>query len=143
MVRIGFALALCALPVSAAQAVERPPLCEALHGLADAARSSGQAQRVTVSAGGGEALVCRADRNAAAGAFCDAAAGEPADALPWRLKRECLGTMAADPQVQTGAERVGGGKRMTRLTAKLGHGVRLDVSSVGPGRYDLVVWAPK
>ncbi|HEV2531495.1 hypothetical protein [Phenylobacterium sp.] len=148
MVRIGLALALSALPLSvwasAAQALQRPALCDALYGLADAARASGAPQRVSMLAG--QTRACRADASSAATqAFCEAADGDTADALPWRLKSMCLETMAADPQATTGAEpaEVAGRRRMTRLTAKLGHGVRLDVSYAAPGRYDVVVWAPR
>jgi hypothetical protein len=133
-----------ALAASSAQALEKPPLCEALSDLAAAARQGGQPQRLAVLAA--PAFACRAEAPAGR-AFCAAAtaAGESADALPWRLKSACLSTMAADPQVTTGAAPTDlpGRKRITRLTAKLGHGVRLDVSAAGPGRYELVVWAPK
>ena len=52
--------------------------------------------------------------------------------------------LAAETQVTTGGEHAEGRgrKAITRLTAKLAHGVRVDLNEAG-GRYDIVVWAPK
>jgi hypothetical protein len=138
MRRILLALILAAA-ASPAAALDLPPLCQALHGLADAARDSGQPQRIAIGPAGcaGEA--------AAAEAFCGAA-GADGDVLAWDLLRTCLNALGAEPQVTTGAEPVTAvgreRKRIVHMAAKLGRGVRLDLAYAA-GRYDLVVWAPR
>ena len=131
--------ALLAAGVSAAQAAETPAICIALHAVADAARQSGQPQRVYVGAG---RPVCRAE-DTVGQAFCETAAGADLDGFPWRL-RACVDTVAADPQISFGGPHSGisHDKLITHLAAKLGHGVRMDLSGAAGG-YDLVVWAPK
>jgi hypothetical protein len=127
-----------------AAALDLPPLCQAMHGLADAARNGGQPQRLAIRPDG-----CAADGDSAAGrAFCAASGAgqaDAADAMPWELLRTCLNSLAAEPQVTTAGEGDIGPrhrKRVSHIAAKLGHGVRLDLA-YSAGRYDLVVWAPK
>jgi hypothetical protein len=141
MLRSKFALALALVLAAAttpAAALDLPPLCQALHALGDAARASGQPQRIAASPGG-----CAPAAPGPGQAFC-AAAGGDADALAWDLLRTCLNTLAAEPQVTTAADLVEVGprqrKRITHLAAKLGHGERLDIA-YSAGRYDVVVWA--
>lgn len=147
MRRTAVALAIV-FSVSAAHAAEPPALCHALHALADEARRTGAPQRISVFLGPDRMLRCRVETpSGPAPAFCDAAgeAGEAeAYAFPWRLN-ECVQTVAADPQVTTGDEAGGyrGRKRLTRLAAKLGGGVRLDLSYAPGDRYDVVVWSQK
>jgi hypothetical protein len=135
------ALALAAASTPAA-ALDLPPLCQSLHGLADAARANGgQPLRIAISS-----RDCAPAQPAdAAKAFCGAA-GSDADAMAWDLLRTCLNSLAAEPQVTTSPELVEAGgrerKRITHMAAKLGHGVWLDLGYVA-GRYDLVVWAPR
>lgn len=130
------AAVLSSLGASAAHALDMPPLCKALHSLADDARQSGLPQRISVAG------ACRAE-SPASRAFCDAAGGGDPDALPWQI-RGCVETMAADPQISFGGPHPGipHDKRITHLAAKLGHGLRLDVSARAGG-YDVVVWQVK
>jgi hypothetical protein len=142
---VALTIALCAPP---AQAAEAPALCKALQGLAEAARRTGEPQRISVYLGPDRMLRCRMEApSGPAPTFCDAAVAEgeaEAYAFPWRLN-ECVQTVAADPQVTTGDEASGfrGRKRLTRLAAKLGGGVRLDLSYAPGDRYDVVVWSQK
>jgi hypothetical protein len=137
MLRLTLALVLAAA-ASPAVALDLPPLCQALHGLGDAARASGQPQRIAVSRGG----CAPAAPGPAVQAFCGAAGGDP-DTLAWDLLRTCLNTLAAEPQVTTAADLVDVGprqrKRITHMAAKLGHGAWLDLAYAA-GRYDVVVW---
>jgi len=132
---IAVVLAAAATP---AAALDLPPLCQAMHGLADAARESAKPQRIAIGPGGcvGEAP--------AAKAFCGAAGGD-GDVLAWDILRTCLNSLGAEPQVTTGAEAVTAvgreRKRITHMAAKLGRGVRLDLTYAA-GRYDMVVWRP-
>lgn len=139
MIRTLLCAAAAATLATAARAAEPPPLCAALHGLADAALQSGQPQRISVGAG---PLNCRAG-SAAGQAFCGAAAGGDADAFPWQV-RACVETMSADPQITFGGAKAGlpHDKLITHLAAKLGHGVRMDLTTAAGG-YDLVVWRPR
>jgi hypothetical protein len=137
------ALVFLAAAATPAVALDLPPLCQAMHGLGDAARATGQPQRLAVTPAG-----CSSMGDTPAGrTFCAAAArggAEAADAFAWDLLRTCLNSMAAEPQVTTGAEVVEVGsrqrKRITHLAAKLGHGVWLDLTYAA-ARYDLVVYA--
>lgn len=140
MLRTG--LALTALALSVAAAAEPAPVCKALHGLADAARSTGEVQRISLIVTADDKASCQA--SGAGAAFCAAIDGASAHVAPW-LVSECVQTLAADPQITTGPEPSGyhGRKRLTQLAAKLGGGVRLDVSYVPAGRYELVVWRPR
>jgi hypothetical protein len=142
MLRTALVLLFVAATTPAA-AFELPPLCQALHGMGDAARAAGGAQRVTVAASG-----CQPVGDAAAGrAFCAAAAAvigaDGLHMLPWSAEK-CVDNLLAEPQLTTAAGDVGPKhrKQLTHLAAGLGHGVRLDVSLAGD-RYDVVVWAPK
>jgi hypothetical protein len=135
---IALFLAAAATP---AAALDLPPLCQALHGLGDAARETGQPQRLAVTPGG-----CSAMGDSPTGrAFCAASKSDDLDALPWDLLRTCLNSMGAEPQVTTSNDAVEVGprqrKRITHMAAKLAHGARLDLTYAA-GRYDLVVWAP-
>lgn len=145
MLRIVLALILAAAAAPAG-AFERPPLCQALHDLADAARAGGGPQRVSFADGGpAGALACGpAADTPAAHAFCEAATaaagGYGADMLPWSLE-SCVDTLSAEPQWVAAPGDVGPKhkKRLTKLAAGLGHGARLDVSRV-QDHYDVVVW---
>jgi hypothetical protein len=116
-----------------------------MHSLADAARTTGQPQRLAVTPAG-----CTAMGETPAGrSFCAASGAgggaEADDAFAWDLLRTCLNSLGAEPQVTTGAEGDIGPrhrKRITHMAAKLGHGARLDLTYAS-GRYDLVVWAPR
>jgi hypothetical protein len=134
----GFVLTALSAPLAAA--AEPSPVCQALHGLADQARRSREPQRIAILRGD-RALDCQAGTpGAATAAFCAAVFNvEPAVAT-W-LVGECVQTVAADPQVTTGAEPSGYKTRrmITRLAAKLGGGVRLDIAATAR-RDDLVVW---
>jgi hypothetical protein len=134
MLRIAPALALF-VSASAAQALEIPPVCKALHELADAARSAGP-QRLSLSGAGCE----RTTPGAATAVFCAAVSGQPAPVAAWQAA-ECVNTMLSDAQVFTGKEPSGFRDKpmITRLAAKLGGGVRLDLSQTAD-RYDLTVW---
>lgn len=135
MLRTALALSL-ALSASAAHALEMSPVCKALHGLGDAARASGQPQRVTLTG-----PTCdRGTPGPATAQFCAALLGADSGAAPWLL-RGCVQTLAADAQVTTGKAPSGFGEKreITRLVAKLGGGVRLDVQGT-KDRYELVVW---
>jgi hypothetical protein len=140
---------LIGLTASAAQTAEPAPLCKALHGLADAARRTGEPQRVTfkVLTGGLDFAACQPVDRPELKAFCDAAIGsvgpETAHLFPWRV-RDCVQTLAADPHVTTGGP-AGLIRRpiLSRLTAKMGGGMRMDLSYASEGRYDLVVWRPR
>jgi hypothetical protein len=129
-----------ALAASAASAAETPALCTALKGLAAAPQRSGEPLRLTLTVSG-DAVSCAAGATGASvKAFCEAAqesAGKRP--FPWPL-RTCVDSMAADPRLFTGP-----GDAFQRLGAKLGGGVRLDVSAAAgaPGHYDLVVWKPR
>lgn len=140
MMRLTLALVLAAAAGPAA-ALDLPPLCQALHGLADAARETGQPQRLSVSANG----CAPGAESGAARAFCAASgAGDP-DAFAWDLMRSCLNSLGTETQVTTGAEGDVGPrhrKRISHMTARLGHGVRLDLA-YGAGRYDLILWSPR
>ena len=143
MRRLALALLLAALlPPLAAAADETPPLCKALRGLGEAARMSGQPQRISADVALAAPAGCRPVTDSpATRAFCDEAAR--AAGLAWRIY-DCENTLAADTQVTAGGEHAEGRSRkaITRLTAKLAHGARVDLSQAG-GRYDIVVWAPK
>lgn len=138
MRRIALALLVATTAAPAAHALDRPPLCRALTGMAQEARRSGQPLRIWL----GE--TCRPGQpGQASAAFCEAAVGYPGHALPWAL-HDCVNTMAGDPQVTTGAAdpALPKGHRLTHLAAKLGGGVRLDAAASGAG-YDVVVWRPR
>jgi hypothetical protein len=142
MRRLGYALVIAALFAAPARAAEAPTLCTALRGLADEARRRGEPQRISAGVDLAAAAPCRpVTDNAATRSFCGAAAQE--SGLAWRIYG-CEDTMAADTQVTTRGEHAEGRgrKAITRLTAKLAHGVRLDLNEAA-GRYDIVVWAPK
>ncbi|HEY0438409.1 MAG TPA: hypothetical protein VGC92_17340 [Phenylobacterium sp.] len=142
MRRTVIAVVIATLAAGPAAALEAPPLCKALHGLGEEARTSGAAQRISADVDTAAPAACRpVTDNPAARAFCDAAAHEAG--LAWRLY-DCENSMAADPQVTTRAEHAEHRTRkaITHLAAKLAHGVRVDLSETG-GRYDIVVWAPK
>jgi hypothetical protein len=135
---IALFLAAAATP---AAALDLPPLCQAMHGVADAARETGQPQRLAVTTGG-----CTSMGDTPAGrALCAASRGDDPDAFAWDLLRTCLNSLGAEPQVTTSADFVEVGarqrKRITHMSARMAHGVRLDLT-YGTGRYDLVVWAP-
>ena len=136
---IGLALLALALAAPAAGAAEPPPLCKALHGLADEARRTGQPQRISLVVGADRRAAC--EPGSAGAALCAALDGAEPHVAPWLIS-DCLQTMAADPQITTGAEPSGYRNRriLTHLAAKLGGGVRLDVSYAPAGRYQLVVW---
>jgi hypothetical protein len=147
MLRIALSMILVAAAAPAA-AFERPPLCQALHDLAEAARAGGGPQRASFADGGSGALTCRPGADTpAARAFCAAAAaevgGNEVDMLPWRLEA-CVDNLAAEPQLTTAPGDVGPKhkKRLVRLAAGLGHGMRLDVSR-NQERYDVVVWVAR
>ena len=144
MRRIGLVLILAAVAASAvapaAWAAGTPALCKALRGLADEARSTREPLRFSVGADAAQA--CRpSPENAATRSFC--ASATTANGLAWRLY-DCVNTLAADPQVVTTGEYAERRSRqkITRLTAALAHGVRLDLS-LATDRYDVVVWSPK
>lgn len=142
MRRLGLALLLTTAIAAPAHALDMPPLCQALHGLADEARSGGQPIRISAGVDLGAASDCRpAGASAAAKAFCDAASS--ADGLAWRIY-DCENTMASGAQVFTRAEHAEHRfrKAITRLTFSLGRGVRFDLNEAA-GRYDIVVWSPK
>ncbi len=137
---LGSALALTLAAATPAAALDLPPLCQALHGLADAAKAGGGPQRISVVGG-----ACTPGADAARGrAFCDAATAAmagAADLFPW-VVHDCVNTLAAETTKQFAAGDVGPKHkpRMTKLTANLGHGARLDIALAGD-RYDLVVWS--
>lgn len=142
MRRPALALLIATLFAAPAFADETPPLCKALRGLGDEARMSGQPQRISADVALAAPSACRpVTDNAATRAFCDAAAGTAG--LAWRIY-DCENTLAAETLVTTGGEHAEGRSRkaITRLTAKLAHGARVELSEAG-GRYDIVVWAPK
>src|SRR5438045_2920433 len=121
---LSLALAALALSAPAAVAAEPPALCKALHALAGEARRSGEPQRISLAVGADRGSACRpASTGAAVAAFCAAAEGAEPHVTPW-LVSECVQTLAADPQITTGAEPSGyrGRKMLTRLAAKLGGG---------------------
>jgi hypothetical protein len=143
---IGLTLAIAALSAASvapvAWADEAPPICKALHGLADQASRTHEPLRISIAADAAQA--CRATPDdAITRPFCDAAS--TATGLAWRLY-DCVNTLAAEPQITTTGEHAEGHSRkvITHLAAKLARGVRLDLS-VAPdtGHYDVVVWAPK
>jgi hypothetical protein len=144
----GFVPGLALLALAAATpavALDLPPLCRAMHGLADAARQTHEAQRLAIADGGSAGAVSCQGASPAAKAFCDAAGAavgsDGADMVPWRLF-ECVDNLGAEPQRTFVPGDVGPNhrQRMTHLAAGLGHGVRLDISR-GQERYDLVVWS--
>jgi len=142
MRRLALVLLITAGFAGPAAALEVPPLCTALHGLGNEARTSGQPQRISAGVNLTGPADCRALTDTpATRAFCDAAAHE--SGLAWRVQ-DCVETLAAEPQITTRAEHAERRSRnaITHLAAKLGHGVRLDLSEAA-GRYDLVVWLPK
>lgn len=136
MLRLAPALTLL-LCASAAEALETPPVCKAVNGLAEAARH-GEPQRLTLTAGSDGCE--RSTPGAATAEFCATMIGAPLDVAPWLID-ECVRTVVADAQIFTSPEPSGYGRKpvITRLTAKLGGGVRLDVSRTA-ARYDVVVW---
>lgn len=139
---LGYALMIAALTAAPAGAQPMPALCKTLHELGDEARRSGQPQRISADVSLADTAACRpATAGAAAKAFCDVGAREVG--LAWRLQ-DCVETLAASPQVTTRPEHAERRSRnaITHLTAKLAHGVRLDLSETS-GRYDIVVWSPK
>jgi len=142
MRRLGPALLLAALSAAPARALDLPPLCKALRGLGEEARSSGQPIRISAAVDLGAPGDCRpAADSAAARAFCAAAA--QAEGLAWRIY-DCENTLSSDAQVTTRAEHAEHRfrKAITRLTFNVGHGARFDLTEAS-GRYDIVVWAPK
>jgi hypothetical protein len=146
MLRLALPLTLIAL-ASPAAALESPPVCKALRGLADAARATHEPQRLALGGPAG-ALTCRPMGETPAGrAFCEAAlaatAGDSADMFPWRV-HECVDYLGAGTQKAFAPGDVGARhrKRLTRLTASLGGGARLDLQSAAD-RYDLVVWSAR
>jgi len=143
MHRLGLALTLAALAAAApAHALDLPPLCQALHSLADEARTGGQPLRISASVDLGAPGDCRPlTDTAATKAFCAAAA--QADGLAWRVY-DCQNNLSSGLQVSTRAEHAERRfrKAITRLTVSLGHGARFDLSE-NAGRYDIVVWAAK
>jgi hypothetical protein len=135
---IALALMIAALSAGPAFADDAPPLCKALRGLAEAARGTGQPLRISLDA----AQACHATpENDATRAFCVPAS--TATGFSWRLY-DCVNTMAAQPQVTTTGEHAEGRtrKKVTRLTAALAHGVRLDLTA-SADQHEIVVWAPK
>ncbi|WP_297693513.1 hypothetical protein [Phenylobacterium sp.] len=126
-----------ALTAPAARAAEAPALCTALKGLAAEAQRTGEPQRLSLAVSGDE-VSCGADATSGpARAFCEAAqASLGRRPFPWPL-RTCVDSMADDPRLYADP-----GGAFLRLGAKLGRGVRLDVSAAdgARGRYDLVVW---
>jgi len=140
MRRFGLALAIAALSVASARADETPALCKALHGLADEAARTHEPLRMAVAASGAQPCLATPD-NATTRLFCDAASA--ATGLAWRLY-DCVNTMAAEPQITTTDEHAErrSRKAITRLAARLAHGVRLDLTAAGD-HYDVVAWAPK
>ena len=138
MIRTALLALALALPASAAGAAQATGLCTALKGLAEAARRSGEPLRLSLTVSG-DAVSCGAGATSPpARAFCEAAkASLGKRPFPWPL-RSCVDSMAADPRLYAGP-----GDAFRRLGARLGGGVRLDVSAApggATGRYDLVVW---
>jgi hypothetical protein len=157
MRRLPLALLIATLAGPTTQAAEIPAVCKALRALGEEARTANAVVRIAAVSGADGALTCPANAaSPATGAFCEAAAAAsgagPAGRLPWLLY-DCVDTMAAAPQVITADGRAGRRPTMkvTRLAARLAHGVRVDMSfapATAPGwseagRYDVVVWAPK
>jgi hypothetical protein len=144
MLRTVLALSLAAVAAPAV-AVERPPVCQALHGLSEAARGGAGPQRIAL---GGPGPSCRPVVDTpATRAFCEAAiaaaGGDGADMVPWSV-HPCVDTLASSVVKTFGDGDVGPKhrRRITRLTASLGGGVRLDLGLTGD-HYELVVWSAR
>ena len=142
MRQIIYALFIATLSATPALADQTPALCKALHGLDDEARRTGAPQRMWAGVDFAGPAPCRAVTDTAATrAFCDAGARE--SGLAYRILA-CVANMADEPGVTTRNAHAEGRSRdaITHLTARLAHGVRLDLTEAGD-HYDIVVWSPK
>jgi hypothetical protein len=137
-----YALFIATLSTTPAFADQMPALCKALHGLNDETRRTGEPQRMWAGVDFAAPAPCRAvTDNASTHAFCDAVAHE--SGLAYRVLA-CVANMADEPGVSTRNAHAEGRSRdaITHLTARLAHGVRLDLTEAGD-HYDIVVWSPK
>src|SRR5438270_8446606 len=128
MRRLTFALFAVALSAAPAFADQTPALCKALHVLDDEARRTGEPQRIWAGVDFAGPAPCRpVTDNAATRAFCDTAGQE--SGLAYRMLA-CVANMADEPKVATRNQHAEGRSRdaITHLTARLVHGVRLDLS---------------